>query len=112
MARSVENTSDLMRLPNTMMPLHSSITLGTRSANWRSVPVDRRRHLRGDAHVARRRHLAVRGGGRIVAHTTELQRFIVRCGVRQDLRVLGHIKNEITIFAHSDTSLSFWGSMS
>ena len=27
-----------MRLPNTMMPLHSSITLGTRSANWRSVP--------------------------------------------------------------------------
>ena len=91
------------------MPLHSSITLGTRSANWR-------RHLRGDVHVARRRHLAVRGGGRIdgriVAHTTELQRFIVRCGVRQDLRVLGHIKNEITIFAHSDTSLSFWGSMS
>ena len=55
---------------------------------------------------------AVRSGGRIVAHTAELQRFIVRCGVRQDLRVLGHIKNEITIFAHSDTSLSFWGSMS
>ena len=52
------------------------------------------------------------GGGRIVTHTAELQRFIVRSGVRQDLQVLGHIKNEITIFAHSDTSLSFWGSMS
>ena len=38
MLRSVEKTSDLMRFPNTMMPLHSSITLGTRSANWRSVP--------------------------------------------------------------------------
>ena len=35
---SVEKTSDLMRLPNTMMPLHASITSGTRSANWRSVP--------------------------------------------------------------------------
>ena len=38
MARSVENTSDLIRFPNTTMPLHSWITDGTRSANCRSVP--------------------------------------------------------------------------
>ena len=52
------------------------------------------------------------GGGRIVAHTAELQRLIVHGGVGRDFRVLGHIKNEITIFAHSDTPLSLWGSMS
>ena len=71
--------------------------------------VDRCGHLRRDVHVPRRRHLAVGSGGRIVPHPAELQRLMIDGGIGQDLRVLGHIKNEITIFAHSSTSLLFLG---